>query len=62
MTPGDNTTAPYSGRIIRDPEVCRGESMFKGTRVPCVRSWPAWQKGIRPGKSSPTSLRLQPMM
>ncbi len=34
MTAGDNTTAPYSGRIIRDPQVCGGEPVFKGTRVP----------------------------
>lgn len=34
MTPGNKTTAQYSERIIRDPQVCGGEPVFKGTRVP----------------------------
>ena len=34
MTPGNKTTAQYRERIIRDPQVCGGEPVFKGTRVP----------------------------
>ncbi len=34
MTLGNKTTAQYSERIIRDPQVCGGEPVFKGTRVP----------------------------
>ncbi len=34
MTPGNKTTAQYSERIIRDPQICGGEPVFKGTRVP----------------------------
>ncbi len=34
MTPGNKATAQYSERIIRDPQVCGGQPVFKGTRVP----------------------------
>ncbi len=34
MSPSKNNIARYSERIIRDPEVCGGEPVFKGTRVP----------------------------
>jgi len=34
MTPVNKATAQYSERIIRDPQVCGGQPVFKGTRVP----------------------------
>ena len=30
----DNRHDPLSGRIVRDSQVCGGEPVFKGTRVP----------------------------
>ena len=34
MTPEEKIIPPYSERIIRDPKICGGEAVFKGTRVP----------------------------
>jgi uncharacterized protein (DUF433 family) len=33
MGPGEKVTAQHNERIIRDPQVCGGEPVFKGTRV-----------------------------
>jgi len=34
MTPREEIIAQQRKRIIRDPQVCGGEPVFKGTRVP----------------------------
>jgi uncharacterized protein (DUF433 family) len=34
MAPGEKIIAQHNERIIRDPQVCGGEPVFKGTRVP----------------------------
>ena len=60
MAPGEKIIAQHNERIIRDPQVCGGEPVFKGTPYPCVRFWPAWRKGTRSSKSSQIFQPLHP--